>query len=440
MGVFPAARYVPSLLAPVPPANLSHVRSRFALPEPFHPLMTDEDSPIIDFYPEEFDVDMNGKKMLWQGVALLPFIDPGRLLEAMATKYGDLSEAEIKRNTLGSDTLFVSQEHPLYDYLEGLYTKRKIKDVRFSSLSFPALVLTYLAYVQPVDLDTKRSKGIAGAVLPDPVCIPGSTFDSPLPSLPDIPTDKSISASFSFPPQRFPHRSMLLPGVKHDRPVLSSYDKDGVRRGGTGGYESNGFHVQRGREQSGPGFAKLDRGSRGGGGGGGGRQSYPPPQSGGGGGYGGQSSYGAPQQQQGGQQQGGRDPYGGYDSRRGGGGGQGGYGGASSYGGHQQQAQPSYGGYASAQGGYRPPPMTGGGYQPPPAPQQGGYGGYGQGAPALPRYGAPPPAAYGAPPPSAPAYQGYGGYGGNGQGAPPPAWQQGGRGGGQAGRGQERRY
>lgn len=95
--------------------------------------MTDDESPIIDFYPEEFDVDMNGKKMLWQGVALLPFIDPGRLLEAMATKYGDLSEAEIKRNTLGSDTLFVSQEHPLYDYLEGLYTKRKIKDVRSSS-------------------------------------------------------------------------------------------------------------------------------------------------------------------------------------------------------------------------------------------------------------------------------------------------------------------
>ncbi|KAJ3990658.1 hypothetical protein F5050DRAFT_1536584, partial [Lentinula boryana] len=64
MGVFPAA-------------------SRKHIPEPFHYLMTEEDSPIIDFYPSTFEIDMNGKRMAWQGVALLPFIDPLRLLEAM---------------------------------------------------------------------------------------------------------------------------------------------------------------------------------------------------------------------------------------------------------------------------------------------------------------------------------------------------------------------
>jgi len=36
--------------------------SRHAIPEIFHPLMTDEDSEIIDFYPEEFPIDLNGKK------------------------------------------------------------------------------------------------------------------------------------------------------------------------------------------------------------------------------------------------------------------------------------------------------------------------------------------------------------------------------------------
>lgn len=105
------------------------LHSRIHLPEPFQPLMLDEDSVIKDFYPEEFEIDMNGKKFLWQGVALLPFIDPVRLLAAMAGKYPALSEGEIFRNTLGSDTLFVSQDHPLYDYLEGLYTKRKVKEV-----------------------------------------------------------------------------------------------------------------------------------------------------------------------------------------------------------------------------------------------------------------------------------------------------------------------
>lgn len=60
---------------------------------------------------------------------MLPFIDPDRLLEAMGTKYPELTEGEVERNLMGSDTLFVGQDHPLYDYLEGLYTKRKIKEV-----------------------------------------------------------------------------------------------------------------------------------------------------------------------------------------------------------------------------------------------------------------------------------------------------------------------
>lgn len=91
--------------------------------------MINEDSPILDFYPPSFEIDMNGKKMAWQGVALLPFIDQQRLLEAMATKYSQLSEFENNRNTRGNDAMYVSQDHPLYDYLEGLYTKKKVKEV-----------------------------------------------------------------------------------------------------------------------------------------------------------------------------------------------------------------------------------------------------------------------------------------------------------------------
>lgn len=87
--------------------------------------MTDSESPIIDFYPETFEIDMNGKKMAWQGVALLPFIDEKRLLDAMATRYPELTEEEIRRNKWGSDVIYIADEHPLYPLVESLYAKRK---------------------------------------------------------------------------------------------------------------------------------------------------------------------------------------------------------------------------------------------------------------------------------------------------------------------------
>lgn len=88
MGVFPAA-------------------SRQHVPLPFAKLMLDPKSPIIDFYPDDFNIDLNGKKFAWQGVALLPFVDEQRLFKAVEPYRKELTLEEIKRNKLGDDRLYV---------------------------------------------------------------------------------------------------------------------------------------------------------------------------------------------------------------------------------------------------------------------------------------------------------------------------------------------
>ncbi|KAL8143999.1 hypothetical protein V2J09_017031, partial [Rumex salicifolius] len=89
------------LMAVLPP------RSAEALPMAFRVLMEDESSDLSLFYPQDFKVDMDGKRYLWQGRCILPFIDDKRLLSSTRKAKEKLKEYEIERNLIKNDLLFV---------------------------------------------------------------------------------------------------------------------------------------------------------------------------------------------------------------------------------------------------------------------------------------------------------------------------------------------
>ena len=86
---------VEQLLA-VFPTDSSH-----AIPKSSRWLMSDPESPIIDFYPKDVPVDPNGKAMPWLWVVLLPFVDESRLLDAVTSTRKGWTEKDRTANIRG---------------------------------------------------------------------------------------------------------------------------------------------------------------------------------------------------------------------------------------------------------------------------------------------------------------------------------------------------
>ena len=184
--------------------------SKTALPAVFWPLMTEEDSEIIDFYPEDFQIDLNGKKFAWQGVALLPFIDEKRLLDAIAKKYPLLSAEDAARNGVGKDVLIFSEKSDLgKDIATVFYSKRQ--------------------GAPEYSLNTRISKGLIGTVQKNDDYLPQSSLTSPLDGLPELDEDRSMSVHFTMPRSSQIHKSMLLRGVELPPAVLTRADIEATK-------------------------------------------------------------------------------------------------------------------------------------------------------------------------------------------------------------------
>jgi len=191
--------------------------------------MTDPESPIIDFYPKDVPVDPNGKAMPWLWVVLLPFIDENRLLPALSSTIPKWTKEELLCNMRGLDDayLYVHSSHPLRAKLATILKKgRTAKDPKiklndaaaYGCSGFSGSLRPPLSdEMYPVDdEDIKISSPPDSDQIDDP--LPDNLF------LEDIDPNLAVCVSFT-EPIKLPHKSILLPGAKPPKPVLSEDDK-----------------------------------------------------------------------------------------------------------------------------------------------------------------------------------------------------------------------
>ncbi|MCO5613417.1 hypothetical protein L7F22_067693 [Adiantum nelumboides] len=181
-----------------------------ALPKQYRCLMTDPNSPIIDFYPPDFEIDMNGKRRAWQGVAKLPFIDEYRLLAETRKLEGTLTDDEFHRNSERIDMLFVRRTHPLSELLLAFLEK-----------------CAHLKGHQQLNsreiIDPLLSGGMNGfvAFFDNSIWVP--FFSSPVSGMPSIPNNQVLSALYRPPASRL-HISKLPDGVNIPAKVVTKED------------------------------------------------------------------------------------------------------------------------------------------------------------------------------------------------------------------------
>lgn len=180
------------------------------LPQVFRPLMSEPDSEIIDFYPVEFPIDMNGKKMSWQGIALLPFIDEQRLLKVVRNQYQFLTEDEKRRNMRKDEVLLISSKNPNYEkFASQLYGDRPVEVVKFQHFK----------------------SGLSGEAFKDKE---GFTLNSKLSSpvnggsLPDLSTNLFLKVGYQMPIPPSQSKALILNGFIPSQPMLTPQDRDAI--------------------------------------------------------------------------------------------------------------------------------------------------------------------------------------------------------------------
>lgn len=89
------------LLSVLPP------KSSQLIPHPLNLLLTSEDSPLRGICPDNFEVDLAGKRKEWEGIVLLPMVDFPVVNEAYLGKINEVDQRDNKRNVSGRSFVYV---------------------------------------------------------------------------------------------------------------------------------------------------------------------------------------------------------------------------------------------------------------------------------------------------------------------------------------------
>ncbi|XP_052191974.1 5'-3' exoribonuclease 4-like isoform X2 [Diospyros lotus] len=205
--------------------------SSSALPREFRRLMTEPTSPIHEFYPSDFEIDMNGKRFKWQGIAKLPFIDENKLLAETKKLETTLTDEERVRNSMMFDLLYVHCSHPLAGQVISLY-------------QFFHQLPPHQRYWP---IDTNFSEGVNGYLWLCQRNMWTNVVLSPVSGLRDIEINQILNTSYLNP---LPYKHVPEPpaGVRMPEKILGPLD---VKPFPVLWHEDNGSHRQQSRERAG---------------------------------------------------------------------------------------------------------------------------------------------------------------------------------------------
>jgi len=192
--------------------------SAHALPPAYRNLMSSPDSPIIDFYPTDFRLDLNGKKFQWQAVTLLPFCDQKRLLAAIEPLWDTLTDDQKRMNSFGTSQVYVNAHHPMARTMIALNAAGKDQSPEEQKKN-------------KQKINVQESQGMGGYVQSyGDVKMPGDDVKSYTGKNPTVKNCQVISAVYEMPDFK-PHVTCLLPGAEPHEPVLTAKDFDLMKNG-----------------------------------------------------------------------------------------------------------------------------------------------------------------------------------------------------------------